>query len=85
VGAELTELLTYIYEKAPALLGWSVAAIMFWRVYADTAKSRITAKDVFDDLHDLVAAYHAAIVENTRVTERLATLIEERTRARPPR
>lgn len=31
---------------------------------------------------DVIAAYHTAIVENTRVTERLAVLIEERTRAR---
>lgn len=32
---------------------------------------------------DMIAAYHTAVVENTRVTERLAVLIEERTRARP--
>jgi hypothetical protein len=31
----------------------------------------------------LVDAYHAAVVDNTRVTERLALLIEERTRRRP--
>jgi hypothetical protein len=31
---------------------------------------------------DLIAAYHAAVTENARVTERLAVLIEERTRAR---
>ena len=30
---------------------------------------------------DLIAAYNTAIIENTRVTERLAILIEERTRA----
>jgi hypothetical protein len=32
--------------------------------------------------HDLIAAYQLLITENTRVTERLAILIEERTRAR---
>jgi hypothetical protein len=32
--------------------------------------------------HDLIASYHTAVIENTRVTERLAVLIEERTRAR---
>jgi hypothetical protein len=31
---------------------------------------------------DLIAAYHTAVIENARVTERLAILIEERTRAR---
>ena len=31
---------------------------------------------------EVIDAYHCAIVENTRVTERLAVLIEERTRAR---
>ena len=31
---------------------------------------------------DVIEGYHCAIVENTRVTERLAVLIEERTRAR---
>jgi hypothetical protein len=31
---------------------------------------------------DLIAAYNTAIVENTKVTERLAVLIEERTRMR---
>lgn len=30
----------------------------------------------------MIAAYHTAVVENTRVTERLAILIEERTRVR---
>jgi uncharacterized membrane protein len=34
---------------------------------------------------DLIAAYHTAVTENARVTERLAVLIEERTRARDSR
>lgn len=33
--------------------------------------------------HDMIAAYHTAVIENARVTERLAVLIEERTRHRP--
>jgi hypothetical protein len=32
--------------------------------------------------HELIEAYRVLVVENTRVTERLAILIEERTRAR---
>ena len=32
--------------------------------------------------HDLIEAYRVVVVENTRITERLAVLIEERTRAR---
>jgi hypothetical protein len=32
--------------------------------------------------HELILAYQTLVVENTRVTERLAILIEERTRAR---
>jgi hypothetical protein len=32
--------------------------------------------------HELITAYQTLVVENTRVTERLAILIEERTRAR---
>jgi hypothetical protein len=31
---------------------------------------------------DLIEAYRVIVVENTRITERLAVLIEERTRAR---
>jgi hypothetical protein len=30
----------------------------------------------------MIEAYHSAVIENARVTERLAILIEERTRAR---
>lgn len=32
---------------------------------------------------DLIEAYRVAVIENTKVTERLAVLIEERTRAKP--
>jgi uncharacterized protein (UPF0548 family) len=32
--------------------------------------------------HELILAYQTLVTENTRVTERLAILIEERTRAR---
>lgn len=35
-----------------------------------------------DRTQQIIAAYNTAVVENTRVTERLAILIEERTRAR---
>jgi hypothetical protein len=33
--------------------------------------------------HDLIEAYRVVVIENTRITERLAVLIEERTRVRP--
>jgi hypothetical protein len=29
---------------------------------------------------DMIAAYHTAVIENAKITERLAVLIEERTR-----
>lgn len=33
------------------------------------------------DLYELLTSYHDCVVDNTRVTERLAMLIEERVRA----
>jgi hypothetical protein len=72
-----------IISYGPLALGWAIAALLGWRVFADAASNRISSKDVLDDFRSLVDAYHAAVVDNTRVTERLALLIEERTRRRP--
>jgi hypothetical protein len=78
-----------LQEFGPIAIGWLVAGFLGYRVLTDAASARkestanmITNKDVLDDFHNLVSAYHAALVANTRVTERLAVLIEERTRAR---
>jgi hypothetical protein len=64
----------------PTFAPVGVALLVLWKVYADAAKDRLSARDILKEYHDLVDSYHAAIVENTRVTERLALLIEERTR-----
>jgi hypothetical protein len=85
---QVIEFLTWIHDKAPALIGWGIAAVVGWRVYADAAKGRITNRDVLVDYQNLVHAYHVAVLENAKVTERLALLISERTasgRSRPPR
>lgn len=60
----------------PLAIGWLVAAVLGWRLWFDTSKVLSTQKEY----HALVDQCHVAIVYNTRVTERLAVLIEERTR-----
>lgn len=60
----------------PLAIGWLVAAVLGWRLWFDTSKVLSTQKEY----HALVDQCHIAIVYNTRVTERLAVLIEERTR-----
>jgi hypothetical protein len=78
-----------LQEFGPIAIGWLVAGYLGYRVLADASSARkestadkITNKDVLDDFHDLVSAYHIAVTANTKVTERLAVLIEERTRDR---
>ena len=73
----LKDLLT---NYGPLALGWIVALALGWRVYNDTAGDRLRPVDVLKKYDEVLDAYHAAIVENTKVTERLAMLIEERTR-----
>jgi hypothetical protein len=82
---QVIEFLTWIHDKAPALIGWGIAGVVGWRVYADAAKGRITNRDVLQDDQALVQAYHVAVLENAKVTERLAMLISERTSARSSR
>jgi hypothetical protein len=67
----------------PTFAPVAVALLVLWKVYADAAKDRLSSKDVLASYQNLVAAYHTAVVENAKVTERLALLIEERTRVRP--
>jgi hypothetical protein len=57
-------------------LGWCVAALLGTRILRQSTADRLTPKDY----KDLIKAYHDAIVDNTKVTERLALLIEDRTR-----
>jgi hypothetical protein len=60
----------------PLGIGWIVAAVLGWRLYFDTSKVLESARQ----FEKLIDAYHDAIVDNTKVTERLAMLIEERSR-----
>ena len=60
----------------PLSIGWLVAAALGWRLWFDTSKVLAAEKAQ----RDLIMCYHEAIVENTKVTERLAFLIEERSR-----
>lgn len=60
----------------PLFIGWIVAAVLGWRLWFDTTKVLAAEKAA----RDLIMAYHEAIVANTKVTERLAFLIEERSR-----
>jgi hypothetical protein len=53
-----------------------VVAYLFWTVYGDKHKT----KTVPDDLQHIIDHYHEAIVGNTKAIERLAILLEERTR-----
>jgi hypothetical protein len=75
-----TLLSNLLSSYGPLALGWIVASFLAWRVLSESASNRISSKDVLDDYHELLRAYHLAMVENTKVTERLAMLIEERTK-----
>lgn len=63
----LKDIIAVVVQHGP----W--AALAFFLVYKLVSATKRE--------NDMIAAYHTAIVENTRVTERLAVLIEERTRA----
>lgn len=78
VGEEFFQQLFRDY--GPLALGWGVAGLLWWRFIADAKAHR-------DDLTSLIRDYRAAlesvrvsIVENTKVTERFTTLLDERTR-----
>jgi hypothetical protein len=65
----------------PLAIGWLVAVVLGWRLWFDTSKVLATDKA----LRDLIMEYHDVIVANTKVTERLAFLIEERSRIQSER
>lgn len=65
------ELLTH---WGPLAIGWIAAAGLGWVVFRD--------KNRASPFQKVVDSYHEAIVANTRAMERLATIIEERTRRR---
>jgi hypothetical protein len=67
-------------QYGPSFAPVGVALLVLWKVYISAERDRISAKDVLKEYSDLVDICRIAIVENTRVTERLALLIEERTR-----
>ena len=73
---EITKQLLTLY--GPLAIGWIIAGFLAWRVLTDANRPENVLKTYKDIIHD----YHEAILENTRVTERLAMLIEERTRQR---
>lgn len=60
----------------PLAIGWIVAAALGWRLWFDTSKVIAQLKCY----QDLIMSFHSATVDNTRVMERLAMLIEERSR-----
>jgi hypothetical protein len=79
----------FLQEFGPIAIGWLVAGYLGYRVLTDasaarneSAANKITNRDVLEDFQNLVAAYHAAVVQSTKTMERLAVLIEERTRGR---
>jgi hypothetical protein len=85
---ELLELLNWLFDKfGAAALPYTVIAILIWYVFQqrNAAKSAVAPKeyqDLINDYQELVHTCHTGLVESVRVTERLAILIEERTRDR---
>lgn len=65
-----------------SIVGWVIAVFVVIFTFLDGLKNRLTHRDILDRLDVVTKAYHTAVVDNTRVTERLAMLIEERTRQR---
>lgn len=59
----------------PLGIGWIVAAGLGWMVFQDRKK-----KD--HPYEKILESYYEVIIANTRAMERLATIIEERTRRR---
>lgn len=74
---EIVDLLKYLFTTygAPAL-PWSVVAFMWWMMM----KERQGKSELPPGYQQIIDDYHEATLENTRVIQQLATLIEERTR-----
>ena len=83
---ELAELIKALFESyGAAALPWSVMAFLGWLVLKDRLKGRETVPHEYQALID---RYNEALIDVTRAVERLAVpierlavLIEERTRA----
>jgi tRNA A-37 threonylcarbamoyl transferase component Bud32 len=71
------------YEWLKSILG-VVAQHGPWAVLAFFLVTRLlsTHNRQHERIQAILAAYNTAVIENARVTERLAILIEERTRVR---
>jgi tRNA A-37 threonylcarbamoyl transferase component Bud32 len=71
------------YEWLKSILG-VVAQHGPWAVLAFFLVTRLlsTHHHQHERIQTILAAYNTAVIENARVTERLAILIEERTRVR---
>jgi hypothetical protein len=63
-------------EYGALALGWIVAFLLALQAFREASANKLTVKDY----KELINSYHDAIVDNTKVTERLALLIEDRTR-----
>lgn len=74
---EIADFLKGLFSSyGAAALPWSVVAFLGWLVITDRGKARI----VPPEYQHLLDNYHEAIIGNTRAIERLAILLEERTR-----
>lgn len=81
---ELAELLKSIFTNyGAAALPWSVVAFLGWFVLSRKGSSQ-NNQDHNAVTADLLDKYHEVLVDNTRTLERLATLLEERTRRQAP-
>jgi predicted ATPase len=75
---ELAELIKALFESyGAAALPWSVMAFLGWLVIRDRLRGRETIPHEYQMIID---RYNEALVDVTRSVERLAILIEERTR-----
>lgn len=78
---EIGELLKSLFENyGAAALPWSVVAFLGWFVLKDRNKSQSSHSALPEDYENIIDRYHEALIDNTRTIERLAVLLEERTR-----
>lgn len=65
----------------PLGIGWIAAAVLWWKAMYEKPADTIKAyQDVIAAYKEVVHDTRSTIIENTRAMERLATLLEERTR-----
>ena len=74
---ELAEVLKALFDQyGPAALPWSVVAFLGWIVLSD----RKNKGTIPHEYQIIIGQQREALVDVTRAVERLAVLIEERTR-----